>query len=292
MENGKTAWLRTADDCAVHMQTVNAQVHHGSQLSPLTRSSRRRTTINWMARLELMPVTVVENSALVALFRKRIIERAEAGNRVPSILEAGCGRLWPIKLDIPYTLTGIDLDPEALRSRLEEVGDLDKAIVGDIRNTSIVQDGTCDVIYSAFLLEHVKGAEAALSNFSDWLRPNGVMLLRFPDPSSVYGWMAKKSPHFLHVWYYRYILRRHEAGRPGHAPYPTTYDRILDRANLHKFIKRHGLVIEEEVGTSFINNNPGYMWKVINTGIRWVSLVSNKRLTSEYNDLAYIIRKI
>jgi hypothetical protein len=49
------------------------------------------------------------------------------------ILEAGCGRSWPLELaGIDYRLTGIDLDAEALRLRVKSVGDLHEAIVGDL----------------------------------------------------------------------------------------------------------------------------------------------------------------
>jgi hypothetical protein len=45
--------------------------------------------------------------------------KQEAGSKGElNILEAGCGREWPIKLgDVPYTLTGVDLDQNALDIR-------------------------------------------------------------------------------------------------------------------------------------------------------------------------------
>src|SRR6185437_11416268 len=69
------------------------------------------------------------------------------------ILEAGCGRDWPLHVSVPYTLTGLDLDPDALAART----DLDEAIIGDLR-TAELPAHSFDVVYSAFVLEHVSGA--------------------------------------------------------------------------------------------------------------------------------------
>lgn len=70
-----------------------------------------------------------------------------------NILEAGCGRKWNIALaDVPFRLTGIDLDADALAYRTNVVGDLDEAIVGDLREVELTQH-RYDVVFSAFVLE-------------------------------------------------------------------------------------------------------------------------------------------
>ncbi len=45
-----------------------------------------------------------------------------------------------------------------MRMRLEEAGDLDEAIVGDLRTASLTP-ASYDVVFSSFVLEHVEGVE-------------------------------------------------------------------------------------------------------------------------------------
>ncbi|WP_247649837.1 class I SAM-dependent methyltransferase [Mycobacterium ulcerans] len=104
------------------------------------------------------------------------------------ILEAGCGLEWPINLDgIDYRLTGIDLNADALQRRVEKVGDLDEANLGDLTVKGTIPPGRYDVIYSSFVLEHIHDAEAALALMFDGLKPGGLLLLRIPDRDAAYG---------------------------------------------------------------------------------------------------------
>ena len=137
------------------------------------------------------------------------------------ILEAGCGRRWPFGLTIPFTLTGIDIDADALDIRKNEVRDLDEAIVGDLRTADLGKQ-RFDVIYSSFVLEHVSPADAVLENFVSWLKPGGTLILKFPDRDSVFGFITRFTPHWFHVFYYRWLRGFKDAGKPGFWPYPTT----------------------------------------------------------------------
>jgi len=152
------------------------------------------------------------------------------------ILEAGCGRHWPLRLSVPYTLTGLDLDPDALAVRT----DLDRAILGDLR-TAEFPARAFDVIYSAFVLEHVSGAEQVLERFLTWLAPGGMLILKVPDRDSAYGFLTRATPLWAHVLFYRYLLGYREAGTPGHGPYPTYYDRVISQPGLREFCRKKGL---------------------------------------------------
>ena len=86
------------------------------------------------------------------------------------ILEAGCGRRWPYKLEsIDFKLTGVDVDEEALRIRKDSIGDLDTIMVGDLTQNLFERD-KFDVIYSSYVLEHVTGVDVVITNFSEWLK--------------------------------------------------------------------------------------------------------------------------
>lgn len=208
-----------------------------------------------------------------------------------NILEAGCGQKWVMELDgIHYSLTGIDLDGEALTLRKSLHNDLDVAIVGDLRDDSLI-NASFDVIYNAFVLEHIDKAEKVLDNFYQWLNPGGVIIIKVPDRQSVYGFLARHTPHWLHVGYYRYLKGCKEAGQPGFMPYPTVYDDIVSRQGLREYCLERGLVIELEAG----KNNYLRRRNAVNTFIKWCAIVGSVLslgyLRWQHNDLIFVLRK-
>src|SRR5262245_18170811 len=93
-----------------------------------------------------------------------------ARNGVVQVLEAGRGRRWDI--DVPgvtLTITGVDLDADAMQARLEREGDLAQYIVGDLRTVTLPEK-TFDVAYCSYLLEHISGAEDVLDRLVASLR--------------------------------------------------------------------------------------------------------------------------
>jgi 2-polyprenyl-3-methyl-5-hydroxy-6-metoxy-1,4-benzoquinol methylase len=114
--------------------------------------------------------------------------------KVLQVLEAGCGREWFFRMEgIAYELTSIDMDQMALEARRQAKGDLTHCIVADLR-TAVLEPNKYDVIYNAFVLEHVRGAEQVLENFVRWLRPGGILILRVPDRDGVQGFLAGLTP--------------------------------------------------------------------------------------------------
>src|SRR5690606_33630642 len=156
-----------------------------------------------------------------------------------TILEAGCGRAWPLKLSIDYTLVGLDLDEEALRLRVRQQKDLDDYRVGDLRDAHF-PPGSFDVIYCAYVLEHVEGVEKVLDNFARWIRPGGLIVLRIPDKDSVYALLARSTPHWFHVLFCKHVNGYRDAGKPGHAPYPVVYEDAMSRRGIEAFCAAHG----------------------------------------------------
>ena len=230
----------------------------------------------------LPPLEVREAPASLAALDRRI---RRLGERL-HVLEAGCGRQWPLRLEgVSLHLTGIDMDAAALGARR----DLQQAIVGDLRNSALVPPAAHDLVYSSFVLEHVAGAERALENFLSWLRPGGLLVLRVPDRGSAYGFAARVTPFWLHVLYKRWIERMPNAGKPGFDPYPTHYDRVISREGIHAFCRRHGCRILEEYGTgSYLRGKLGPMKRVAAI-VLWA--VSLGRLAWRHNNLTYVIER-
>jgi SAM-dependent methyltransferase len=240
----------------------------------MVRHDELRTVDSWEADAELLSSTI---------------------KRLPGplqILEAGCGREWPLSLGgVDYRLTGIDLDTHALKSRMESVGDLDEAIVGDLSELGTIPEGRYDVIYSSFVLEHIRDAERALENMVRGLAPGGILLLRIPDRNSVFGWTVRHTPHRFHIAYYRYFLGISDAGKPGHAPYRAYHAPIVSRDGIRAFCDKHGCEILDEVGHTYYAQGHEPRVRVTRAYVRAMSALSFGRLPWRHNNLTYAIRK-
>jgi 2-polyprenyl-3-methyl-5-hydroxy-6-metoxy-1,4-benzoquinol methylase len=227
-----------------------------------------------------LPVKSVEQQHLT--IEAYLRQRTDRGKI--AILEAGCGRKWYFELEAEkYTLTGMDADQSALEARQREQNDLSIAIVGDLREVDF-DSGSYDVIYNSFVLEHIDGAENVLAKFAAWLKPEGLLILLIPDPKSAYGFLASLTPHWVHVLFYRYVLGRKSAGKPGFAPYPTFYNEVVSRDGIRRFAKDHKLKILEEFGFY----RPGGL---ANVAMDVVSALTLGRLKADHCNLVYVLEK-
>lgn len=210
-----------------------------------------------------------------------------------NILEAGCGRKWPLDLKgLEYRLTGIDLDAAALESRVREVGDLDDAIVGDICAPGTIQANSYDVIYSSFVLEHLENAEFALEEMVRGLKVGGLFLLRIPDRDSVYGWTARSTPFSVHIAYYKFVLGLKNAGKPGFAPYRTYHAPIVSRNGIREFCSTHACEILHEYGHSYYLHEGGGLRSIATRCYAMsLSAISLNSLAWKHNNLTYVLRR-
>jgi SAM-dependent methyltransferase len=187
-------------------------------------------------------------------------------------------------------MTGIDLDAKALAYRREVVGDLDEAIVGDLREVDL-KEGSYDVVFSAFVLEHIEGAESVLDGMVDALRPGGLLVLRVPDGDAVYAYLARLLPHWTHVLYKRIAQRDPMAGKPGHPPYRVVYDDLISRAAFRDYITRRGLVLVDEVGTNPHIDNLGRLGPIGMFVQKLIARLSFGRLAGTHSNLTLVITK-
>ena len=201
------------------------------------------------------------------------------------ILEAGCGQKWDLDINgLRYFLTGVDLDANALKMRIETLNDLDAGITGDLRAVSL-PESSFDVIYCCYVLEHIAKAEVVLRNFFRWLRPGGIAIVKVPDPHSVHGFLTRITPHWFHVLFYRYVLGAKDAGTPGHGPYPTYYDPVISRPGMRQFCADHGLSLVE------FGDASEYADKFLGLIVRVVGMLAFGRLSVQHSDLLYVIHK-
>lgn len=239
-----------------------------------------------MTKLELLNDYKEEDDLLVHHIKGLFDGKSEL-----KILEAGCGQHWPLKLgDIKYRLTGVDLDAEALGYRVNISKDLDEAIVADLRSLDM-GSRKFDIIYNAFVLEHVENAALVLENFSRWLNPGGLLILKLPDRDSVFGFITDMTPHWFHVVYHKFVLGRKNAGKPGFGPYPTHYDRIVSRKGVRAFCDSHGFRIREERGIGSYVVESGTRARLVRFVAMAVSGLSLGRLPWKHNNLIYVLEK-
>jgi SAM-dependent methyltransferase len=225
------------------------------------------------------------------VFENRIREYAATQSGALRILEAGCGRQWYLHLEgIDFHLAGVDLNSDALRMRMEQVGDLDEGIVGDLREVTLEPEHY-DMIYCSFVLEHVTGAEQVLDRLLAALKPGGMLLLRIPDGDSVYGFLARRSPFWLHVQYKRRIQRNKLAGKPGRGPFPTVYDSVVSWKGITDYCARNGLEVADAYSSNFHLDHFRGAAKIADNGMQLVAKASRGRLTADHSNLSLVIRK-
>ena len=187
-------------------------------------------------------------------------------------------------------MTGIDLDEKALAYRRDEVGDLDEAIVGDLREVDL-KEGFYDVVFSAFVLEHISGAKSVLDRMVDAVKPGGLLVLRVPDGNAVYGFLARLLPFWTHVLYKRITLRDRLAGKPGHPPYRVVYDDLVSREGFREYAGAHGLTLVDELGTNPHIDRLGRLGPLAMLVQRLIAKLSFGRLAGTHANLTLIMRK-
>jgi SAM-dependent methyltransferase len=238
----------------------------------------------------MQKLTILESNKKVP-FLSALVKKQGAEDESIDILEAGCGQRWLLKLDgKKFVLTGVDLDKDALEIRKNVRKDLDEAIHGDLRTIGF-GDRRFDVIYSAFVLEHIDGAEAVLSRMTSWLKPGGLIIIEIPDPDSVKGIITRVTPHWFHVFYYRYILGIKTAGHPGHGPYRTYFDQVVSRPGMYAFGEKNNLRVEAEYGFATDGPRNKAMRAFIGTVTRIVSALSLGKYSDRHADLLYVLRR-
>jgi SAM-dependent methyltransferase len=157
-----------------------------------------------------------------------------------SIYEAGGGSTSYLPLDVLRRahVTVVDIDEDQIRNNTYA----QKAILGDLQTYRFAPQ-SFDLIICYNVIEHVPDVEAVLTGFCEALKDNGLLLFGAPNPNSLSGLVTKYSPHWFHVWFYRYVRGEKKAGLPGEAPFPTHFHPLVTPGNLEAFAGKHGLQV-------------------------------------------------
>jgi 2-polyprenyl-3-methyl-5-hydroxy-6-metoxy-1,4-benzoquinol methylase len=169
-----------------------------------------------------------------ALFN--LVIRQEVPPRPLAVLEAGGGSRTNIdlaRLDV-REITTIDISPE----QLQRNSYADKKILGDLQAHDFLERYDLIVIYD--VLEHLERADQALARLAAACGDGALLVVGSPNLHSFSGIATRFTPHWFHVFFYRRVLNRAEAGEPGHPPFPTHYHPVIRPDALKRFLEQRG----------------------------------------------------
>jgi SAM-dependent methyltransferase len=222
---------------------------------------------------------------------QQAVDKAAAQWDHPRVLEAGCGSLERVRFTPAAHVIGMDI--EAIR--LENNDSIDEGLLGDIENYDF-QPNAYDAIVCWYVFEHLNDPLSALVRFAGAVRPNGVVVLAFPNVMSPKGLVTKFTPFRFHVFFRRSILRRPNAGKPGKGPYPTTLPfamipaTVLNVARAAGLDMVYGAAYEDIKQQEFRNilHCPDGLWNAIVRGLR---RLSGGRLDAERTEVVLVLGK-
>lgn len=176
--------------------------------------------------------------AFDSLLRVHDILAAELPKGELAIYEAGGGStcFLPSNVVSRARVTVVDIDEAQLRNN----DYAHETILGDIQ-THRFPANSFDLVTCYNVIEHLPDVEAALTGFFHALRPGGLLLIAAPNPKSLSGVVTKYTPHWFHVWFYRHVTGRKNAGLPGQAPFRTHFHPLVTPAKLEAFAKARGM---------------------------------------------------
>jgi SAM-dependent methyltransferase len=209
----------------------------------------------------------------------------------PRVLEAGCGSLERVRFTADAHIVGMDI--EAIR--LENNASIDEGVLGDIE-TYDFDENSYDAIVCWYVFEHLKDPLAALVRFAKAVKPNGLVILAFPNLMSPKGLVTKYTPFSFHVFFRRNILRRPNAGKPGKGPYPTTLPFAMVPTTVLNVARAAGLDVvyaathEDDKQAEFRAKLriPNGLWRAVT---RLVARFTGRRLDAERTEIVLVLGK-
>jgi SAM-dependent methyltransferase len=214
------------------------------------------------------------------------------GDKSVRIYEAGGGSASVLPLLSNSTIVVVDIDETQLRNNFYA----DTKIRGDIQTYSFPA-GSFDLIVCYNVIEHLTAADQAIRQFHHALAPGGLLFIGAPNPASLFGIVTKYSPHWFHVWFYRFILRRKNAGKPGQMPFRTIYHPIVSPKALLDFCTQLGFeatYFNLYIGSNYTNlrsARPVIGW-FLHVAISLANALTFYRVNLAHGDYHAVLRKL
>jgi SAM-dependent methyltransferase len=152
------------------------------------------------------------------------------GNRTTiKLLEAGCGSATHIRFNPEVKSVGIDIS----REQLERNTVIQEKILGDIQ-TYPLPEAEFDIVICWEVLEHLPRPKEALLNMFKTVKPDGLVILAFPNLISFKGLATKYTPHWFHRFAYQLMKYKSR-------PFPTYFRWAIIPSRVRGFAEEHGL---------------------------------------------------
>jgi len=116
------------------------------------------------------------------------------------LLEAGCGSASHVRFKAMVHAVGIDISKE----QLEQNAVVQEKILGDIQKYSLPKE-EFDVVVCWMVLEHLSRPKDALLNLFGSVKPQGLLILGFPNLLSFKGIVTKITPFWFHRLFYQFM---------------------------------------------------------------------------------------
>lgn len=173
-----------------------------------------------------------------------------------NVLEAGAGSMSKVKFNSNAFVSGIDIS----QKQLDRNTIIDEKILGDIQLYQF-ESYTFDIIICWHVLEHLRCPKQAIQNFFKAAKKNGIIILASPNPFSIKGLVTKFSPHWFHVFIYKYIYGRKDAGKDDSAPFKTYMKFSISPEAISNFAIENNLKVELIVTTDALDGWVGELFK-------------------------------
>lgn len=169
-------------------------------------------------------------------------------------------------------VVGVDIDPIVLGN-----DDLDETHVVDGKSLPF-EDGSYDLVFSDFVLEHIEQPETFLKEVYRVLKPNGSFFFRTPNRYHYVSLLAKYTPHWFHE-----LLSNRVRGlaSDAHEPYPT-FHRLNSKREIQALAHKVGF---SHMDLRFVECEPSYL---MFSTIPFLAGVLYERTTNKFEHLSGI----
>jgi len=212
---------------------------------------------------------------------KRVIEN----QGLPcTVYEAGCGSsaIYQGLIDPAMYVIGVDM----CECQLERNVTNSISILGDVETLAFEPDSV-DFVVCFDVLEHLKSPFQALARFDECLKPNGFILLAFPNIWSLKGMITALTPYWFHKLFYRFIIGDKTAMTQQGRQFKTylgprlTYRRVIDYFDKKQYHSHLSEVYQGPVPEHLVNKHRFYRFAF------WCASLFGKFLTLGRVDLRH-----
>lgn len=157
------------------------------------------------------------------------------------VLDAGCGsRSWLRQEGA--RVVGLD----ASREQLDRHPSLLERHCADLHEYAPAEwVGRFSRVVCWDVLEHLHSPEAVIEKMVTWLHPDGRLVLAFPNPQTLKGFVTRHTPHFVHQIFYKLASGTpFSATRAAEGPFRTVISPSLRFMDVLSLLERNGCRVD------------------------------------------------